>query len=1333
MLIKQFYQKVGGGDNIDEVKDVLDLAVLLRGGEEYYKDLVDVIISASKYLGTKSQNIRNNFNAGVIKLCKEKLDSKLNDVSMAITILLNSRTQAENDIGLTTATGIIASMEGSFPHLDYKSKRRKAKTVKKVRAVEASFLDQLVKNIIVENGNVSGLDQQYLMRIYDILNRISPPKSDSEKFENYVMVFSGAIKAVSENENSEDFLRSCPDILLWPSGEKGKDLMDIYFEPKKEQYSSCIENIILKILPYTSDVQKYELMEEFVKNYFIEKIILKILPNTSDDEKYEKMREFVKKYFSSEAAFINFDDKNAKDLYLACQKLTGNAGNTSFSSKGAVIKFDYEVVNDLYLAYRKLTGNAGSNDDIKMFSRIVNAVKLKFGNVFRQEYAQSLLANAWFENILNEMTKLKESDYDEDAKKTAETSKTIIERGSQDEDSKAVEEQSKQGFDYMNWIYERFASALKSQELNSGEAVNEIAEGSVASSAVIEQSPQDYFEISQTCEMFADALKLPFNDRIISYAKLAFSYKGLEEASGNFKKWFLRNFKKESDKKKSLELLYSVKRLETDSLKVESLIKRALAMLPKKDRKTAYKILADLQANPIEEKLALAPEAIRQEIMDENKEPSSEEPSAIMTKNLPYVNALANDGKSALNIALRVSLKEFLTAFLNPADFIKGHTKKFGPVILVMAGIAAGILTCFLPGLVISWLLFFYAVLAAGAAELGVHILMDWIHFKISGLIDAVKFFGKAVLDKEGKVKVCPRAYINCVKVSSREELSSAVKKFGAAATDQYGRMYANIFLPDYYPEDADKLEPQTTGMMVEAEGEGRQVWATVKDGELVLFADKSRSDAVQNMLIEQITPKGGIKASNKAGSRLKKLFRKLNIEFDYINLAPGIKIDFSDSGKKIYYDEMGTMVVTSDLFEGINENNKKAVAVILGKLMAIRTAEKRALSSTIFINLDNINSITDLERNLYVLNKIGAGPVIIKPSVFSGLNEEDAKRISGLIRSIEDKVQIYVDLTKSEKNSIDYRALGLSGYVTKDKKGDTYIFDYYVPKGSKDSGRKAKIIEGYETPAELVREINKSEGCKILNLSDLIGIFLGDRSILERVGLTELLKTTILSLYKANKLSESFVREVGLAWEELPVIPRDKSKLIEALSNGSVEDVISELGIKGSSHSINIYLMKLANETKGTEEAAGLPKLQKAFLRAVIENSLVQEKIEELSKISGREGLILGFADPKLKNLLGQALLKGLELSSEGEGSSLTVEEFQKICNAGVINAPAFYLKLRVKADELINSPGSGAKDINAAIELISQLGEAKQENKFKENKDAINQHSFRSMMAAA
>ena len=58
----------------------------------------------------------------------------------------------------------------------------------------------------------------------------------------------------------------------------------------------------------------------------------------------------------------------------------------------------------------------------------------------------------------------------------------------------------------------------------------------------------------------------------------------------------------------------------------------------------------------------------------------------------------------------------------------------------------------------------------------------------------------------------------------------------------------------------------------------------------------------------------------------------------------------------------------------------------------------------------------------------------------------------------------------------------------------------------------EAEVIGGYENAETLRNKLSGSHAiCKILNLSDLKGLLKGgERSIIDRVALTELLKTTI-------------------------------------------------------------------------------------------------------------------------------------------------------------------------------------------------------------------------------
>ena len=122
------------------------------------------------------------------------------------------------------------------------------------------------------------------------------------------------------------------------------------------------------------------------------------------------------------------------------------------------------------------------------------------------------------------------------------------------------------------------------------------------------------------------------------------------------------------------------------------------------------------------------------------------------------------------------------------------------------------------------------------------------------------------------------------------------------------------------------------------------------------------------------------------------------------------------------------------------------------------------------------------------------------------------------------------------------------------------------------------------------------------------------------------------------------------------------------------IDQILSEIGIKNVSHSVNTYLEKLTVEVKGTENEAKLHDLQKAFLTAIAEKMLAKAKLDSVGKDNG-------LADQELEVVLGQKLLQQRVSMTEGKGVSITPEIFEQQNN---VNAATFYGKLNIEVKTL-------------------------------------------------
>jgi hypothetical protein len=252
----------------------------------------------------------------------------------------------------------------------------------------------------------------------------------------------------------------------------------------------------------------------------------------------------------------------------------------------------------------------------------------------------------------------------------------------------------------------------------------------------------------------------------------------------------------------------------------------------------------------------------------------------------------------------------------------------------------------------------------------------------------------------------------------------------------------------------------------------------------------------------------------------------------------------------------------------------------------------------------------------------------------------------------------------------------------------------------SGDNGAKAETISGYTKTEELRDKLKAAASrntSKILNLSELKGL-LKARSIIDRVALAEILKTSILSLYSANVLTEDYVKEVGYAWnrDALPTMANEDA-LAASVNSKNITEIKKAMGLGEASSSVNTYLDKISAETS-TPLDAGLKRssmtngdeLQKAFLTAIAERMLAKNLLD-------KRGINEGLADAELEVILGHKLLAQKAMLAEGKDMAIKPETFVA---QNRVNAATFYGRLKVEIIALCGS--NDPKAINAIVALI-------------------------------
>jgi len=567
--------------------------------------------------------------------------------------------------------------------------------------------------------------------------------------------------------------------------------------------------------------------------------------------------------------------------------------------------------------------------------------------------------------------------------------------------------------------------------------------------------------------------------------------------------------------------------------------------------------------------------------------------------------------------------------------------------------------------------------------------------------------------------KVSSHSYLNWhfVKFSA---LSKAVKEFGAASVDEQGRIYTNIYVLEKMPESGKGWNLKNTGVKIN----GSPLWASTRAGALVMFADGAEPGEIEAELNALVTDETRLRGSARISARLKNMLAAVKspvlrqADISSMGFKPGIIIDHNRPAKAVTYDRQGSLVVSSDYFEGAASGVSGAIEVKLSELMTIRNAESVAMPQNIYINMDNIFSIKEFTANLEAFNAAGNGQMIVSPEIFSGLSDYEVRRIAGLAR--KSGVSLCVDLKDNGSRSAYYKEMGFDGYKLASG-NETVIYNF-----TGGAEIRADSISGYSDADSLINKIrNSAEPCKILNLSEMQTLIKGaDRDISDRIALTEVLKTAVLSFYNSNIMSREFVRDVAYAWDrdKLPVLTQDAGSLVKSLYGGDRDAALTAMGILGASHPVNAYLEKIKSDISGTLQEKELNKIQEAFLFAIAEKMLAKEKLLNA-------GAVNGLSDRNLEITLGRSLMTQKAYNTEAAGLEVTADNFMEQNN---VNTEEFYARLNDKINQL-GMRESEPRAINTTIELITQLAERKASKMREEREDILNAQSIKKVLLAA
>lgn len=659
---------------------------------------------------------------------------------------------------------------------------------------------------------------------------------------------------------------------------------------------------------------------------------------------------------------------------------------------------------------------------------------------------------------------------------------------------------------------------------------------------------------------------------------------------------------------------------------------------------------------------------------------------AILPNNIQLVNKLANEGKSAIKIALEIGLfYEFLRSFFDPINFISLHKFNKGAKIVFFSsmffGTAISLITFLSLGSAFSISSIILGMAAgffsSAFANITAHVSIDWHYIKSTGLIEAVKEFGTSSIDENGDV-------------------------------------HTSIYVMENMPENAIDWEWKNTGLY----NDSNPIWASNQAGALVIFAENSNAESIVKNINNTILNNGKIAGSRRISERFKKLFKREGTDYKIDGFKPGVIIEHNNSNDKyINYDDNGCMVVSSNLF--INENgffDKNFISKKLDELMVIRNAESVAMPQNIYINFNDFEDVDGFLKNLDIFNNMGSGQMIIKSEFLKKLGIDKIKDISYLAR--RSSVKICVDLTDNIDEKEYFMELNFSNFAIL-KDGNFHIYDFY---GNEVEGT---VIDGYNTIEQLKNKLSSSQSvCKILNINDLKVLLSGGKmSLIDRVALTEMLKNTLLSLYNSNTLSSEYVKKVAYAWDryKLPLSNKNFEVLIETVTNGSINEILSELGIRNGSSPVKTYLEKIESNMDVNDRKTKLYGLQRAFLTAIVERMLAKERLDSVGKTTG-------LADQEFEIVLGKKLLEQKINKTYDKGILIDSDMFIQQNN---VNASIFYNRLNKKIKELCESKDPMA--INTLVEIIPVLAEERIIQRYDKKEYLFDINNVKQILSAA
>lgn len=571
---------------------------------------------------------------------------------------------------------------------------------------------------------------------------------------------------------------------------------------------------------------------------------------------------------------------------------------------------------------------------------------------------------------------------------------------------------------------------------------------------------------------------------------------------------------------------------------------------------------------------------------------STKVPSSMLPDTIQKINKLISAGVFSIGKAINVVIKnETVKSLFAPLGFIGNHTQTTGAKILIAVTSAVffaafGALLAQTIPFVLSLI---YSLIAALAANVGTHTIIDYRYLKSIGLSEAVNLYGK------DNVRLTDKGLV----IDNEETM-------------------VPVYVINDRPVNSKDFNFKSVPVKVRTlDGKLTKCWIGNYRGATIIFAEGAR---YENIVKEFSTTKQF--ESMFGGSVL-----KTNVDV--------IEIDMIDADSNLRYSQTGNPIIgvnklkTMDSIDIEKEisliRNKGIEAVTINQNIAIYIDDAPETVSTSQDFIDTINlyvNSADLGMNAKILftdeyiNKVFELLVIE-----CGSTEAAQKEFVKIIEQLKkENKEISVILNQSDINNIDnYKQYGIFSYIVdKGNYGCEYI----------DTVSDTKIKANFVTNLNQVRA---DGNLSIIKVSDF------KKEISKTSGLFTFLNSSLNLKEILQKRNIEFIRQTASNFDfnQIPNIDIELIAQIIVSSENKFEQLSKYLN---GSDCISMYYLGLSNDEQ-----------RNAFMEEILKRALVINYLRSFEQ----DNVYYGLKDKSLENILAKALVEKYRLQRSFEVNS--------------------------------------------------------------------------------